>query len=176
MTRSRSRFKRQESWRLKRVKDNWRRPRGVTSRMRKEKNGWPELVKAGHGSKAARRWRHPRGLVERLVRSESDLKGVDPKQHIVRLSGRLGERKRSALLERIKSLNVHIANPGREETRPVGEQAEAEVRTLHAEPTRVETTVEAHEDELESSGKGNVETPNESEAPRGARSQEDSEQ
>ncbi len=125
MTAPRSRFKRQESWRLKRVKENWRRPRGVTSRMRKEKNGWPSLVKVGHRSDASKRGRHPKGLVERIVRNESDLEGLDPRLHIVRLSARLGEKRRLTLVERVRSLNVHIANPGKREAGPVGEQPTA---------------------------------------------------
>src|SRR5438034_580225 len=36
MKESKPEFGRQESWRYKRVKENWRRPRGVTSKMRKE--------------------------------------------------------------------------------------------------------------------------------------------
>ena len=135
MAASRTRFKRQESWRLKRVKENWRRPRGVTSRMRKEKKGWPALVKAGRGSAASTRGRHPRGLIERLVRNEADLEGLNPKVHIIRLSGRLGERRRIVLVERAKSLNIHIANPGREETRPVGEELkETETRAIEESP------------------------------------------
>ena len=130
MTASKTRFRRQESWRLKRVKENWRRPRGVTSRMRKEKNGWPALVKVGRGSAASKRGRHPRGLIERLVRNESDLEGLNPKLHIVRLSGRLGEKRRLTLLDRVRSLNVHIANPGREETKPVGEEPKGSGRAL----------------------------------------------
>ena len=108
-----------------------------------------------------------------MVRSESDLKGVDPKQHIVRLSGRLGEKKRLALLEKIKSLNVHIANPGKGETRPVGE-AEVGSRTPPAKPSGEETPVGAREDELESSEEGHVETRSEPEASRGSAGQEDS--
>ncbi len=135
MVASRARFKRQESWRLKRVKENWRRPRGVTSRMRKEKKGWPALVKAGRGSAASTRGRHPTGLIERLVRNEADLEGLNPKVHIIRLSGRLGERRRIVLVERAKSLNIHIANPGKEETRPVGEESkETETSSIEESP------------------------------------------
>ncbi len=135
MAASRTRFKRQESWRLKRVKENWRRPRGVTSRMRKEKKGWPALVKAGRGSAASTRGRHPRGLIERLIRNEADLEGLNPKVHIIRLSGQLGERRRIMLVERAKSLNIHIANPGKEETRPVGEELkETETSAIEESP------------------------------------------
>jgi len=135
MAASRTRFKRQESWRLKRVKENWRRPRGVTSRMRKEKKGWPALVKAGRGSAASTRGRHPRGLIERLVRNEADLEGLNPKVHIIRLSGRLGQRRRIVLVERAKRLNIHIANPGKEETRPLGEEPkETETPAIEESP------------------------------------------
>ena len=135
MAASRTRFKRQESWRLKRVKENWRRPRGVTSRMRKEKKGWPALVKAGRGSAASTRGRHPRGLIERLVRNEADLEGLNPKVHIIRLSAQWGERRRIVLVERAKSLNIHIANPGKEETRPVGEGLkETETSSIEESP------------------------------------------
>ncbi len=139
MVASRTRFKRQESWRLKRVKENWRRPRGVTSRMRKEKKGWPALVKAGRGSAASTRGRHPRGLIERLVRNEADLEGLNPKVHIIRLSAQLGERRRIVLVERAKSLNIHIANPGKEEARPIGgEPKETETSAIEGLP-RAET-------------------------------------
>ena len=153
MAASRTRFKRQESWRLKRVKENWRRPRGVTSRMRKEKKGWPALVKAGRGSAASTRGRHPRGLIERLVRNEADLEGLNPKVHIIRLSGRLGERRRIVLVERARSLNVHIANPGKEETRPVAEELkETETSAIEESPGRetVKSTKVEVQHELES--------------------------
>ena len=150
---SRTRFKRQESWRLKRVKENWRRPRGVTSRMRKEKKGWPALVKVGHGSEASKRGRHPRGLVERLVRSESDLEGLNPKLHIVRMSGRLGEKRRLTLLDRVRSLNIHIANPGREETKPVGEEPQGAGQTP-ADSSNQESSVGTTSKPLESVDQG----------------------
>jgi large subunit ribosomal protein L32e len=139
MAPSKTRFKRQESWRLKRVKENWRRPRGVTSRMRKEKKGWPALVKAGRGSAASTRGRHPRGLIERLVRNEADLEGLNPKVHIIRLSRQLGERRRIVLVERAKSLNIHIANPGKEETRPVGEEVKETETPAITESPRPQT-------------------------------------
>ena len=148
MVASRTRFKRQESWRLKRVKENWRRPRGVTSRMRKEKKGWPTLVKAGRGSAASTRGRHPRGLIERLVRNEADLEGLNPKVHIIRLSAQLGERRRIVLVERAKSLNIHIANPGKEETRPVGEELK-EAETSATEESRGPETGKSAEVEVQ---------------------------
>jgi large subunit ribosomal protein L32e len=118
---SKHRFKRQESWRYVRVYEDWRRPRGVTSRMRKEKKGWPARVKVGYGTGRAVKGMHPRGFVEKLVEREGDLDGLDPKVHIVRLSRRLGERKKLVFLAKAKELNLHVANPGKEEARPTEE-------------------------------------------------------
>ena len=103
--------------------------------MRKEKSGWPPKVKVGYGTKASTKGRHPRGLIERLVKDESDLEGLDPKLHIVRLSGRLGERRRLILLDRVKALNVHVANPGKEEARPVAEEAAPTETTVPSGPS-----------------------------------------
>ncbi len=120
------------------MSEAWRRPRGVTSRMRKEKAGWPPKVKNGFGSAVEARGLHPRMLVERRLERLSDLEGLDPKLHIIRLSARLGERKRLLLLERVRQLNFHIANPGKQEARPAG--AEQATRT-EAAPGPAETGV-----------------------------------
>src|SRR5438128_9874085 len=103
---------RQESWRYNRVTSAWRRARGVTSKMRKEEAGWPAKVKVGYGTAAATRGLHPRGLQERLIHRLSELEGLDPKIHIVRISARVGERKRLALLDELRQRNFHIARPG----------------------------------------------------------------
>ncbi len=110
--------------------------------MRKEKNGWPQKVKVGYGRKASRRGLHPRGLVERFVRNESDLEGLDPKMHIVRLSARLGEKRRLILLGRVRTLNVHVANPGKEEARPVGEEAAPAESTVTGESSGRQVSAE----------------------------------
>jgi large subunit ribosomal protein L32e len=112
-------FNRQESWRYKRVKPAWRRARGVTSKIRKEEAGWPAKVKVGYGTAAATRGLHPQGLKERLIHRPSELEGLDPKIHIIRISSRVGERKKLTLLDEIRQRNFHIANPGKEEEKPV---------------------------------------------------------
>src|SRR5437879_6589292 len=112
-------FIRQESWRYKRVKPAWRRARGVTSKMRKEEAGWPAKVKVGYGTAAATRGLHPRGLQERLIHRLSELEELDPNIHIVRISARVGERKRLTLLEEIRNRNYQLANQGKQEEKSV---------------------------------------------------------
>ena len=150
MKASKPEFRRQESWRYKRVKQNWRRPRGVTSKMRKEESGFPAKVKNGYGTASATRGLHPRGLVDTLVWREVELEKLDPKVHIVRIAARVGEKKRRGILTKAKDLNFHIANPGKEEGRAVTEQpAIEEQKALPAETSeeRMEEKAEIADDE-----------------------------
>jgi large subunit ribosomal protein L32e len=150
MTGSKPEFKRQESWRYKRVAENWRRPRGVTSKMRKEESGFPAKVKVGYGTNSSTRGLHPRGLIDRLVSREADLESLDPKLHIIRISSRVGERKRRGIIAKAKEHNFHVANPGKEEARPVTEAAEPEEK-LSAEV--VEAPVEEYDKEADAAEK-----------------------
>ncbi len=150
MTGSKPEFRRQESWRYKRVKENWRRPRGVTSKMRKEESGFPAKVKNGYGSAASTRGLHPRGLVDQLVWREVELEKLDPKIHIVRIPARVGEKKRRGILTKAKDLNFHIANPGKEEGRAVTEALPVEEEKALSEQTgeeKMEEKAEVAEDE-----------------------------
>src|SRR5436853_2164752 len=143
-------FNRQESWRYKRVKPAWRRARGVTSKIRKEEAGWPAKVKIGYGTAAATRGLHPRGLHERLIHRLSELEGLDPKIHIVRISARVGERKRLTLLDELRRRNFHIANPGKQEEKPVLAEEPTPVEAQGAEETKLPSansqTVEVREE------------------------------
>ena len=157
MTSSKPEFKRQESWRYKRVAENWRRPRGVTSKMRKEESGFPAKVKVGYGSASSTRGLHPRGLIDRLVSREADLESLDPKLIIIRISTRVGERKRLGIIAKAKERNFHLANPGKEEARPVteapvGEKGSAETAETSADEYDKEINAAATEDVLSESG------------------------
>ena len=48
--RKKPRFRRQESWRYKRVTDRWRKPHGIDSKMRKKIKGWPTSPTTGYRS------------------------------------------------------------------------------------------------------------------------------
>ena len=144
-------FTRQESWRYKRVKPAWRRARGVTSKMRKEEAGWPAKVKVGYGTAAATRGLHPRGLQERLIHRLSELEGLDPKIHIVRISARVGERKRLTLLDELRQRNFHIANPGKEEERPVTPEEPTAKESPSSKQTQVTSSTSETEEVTEKS-------------------------
>ena len=106
------RFVRQESWRYIRVKDQWRRPRGKTSKMRLGMRGWPKAVKVGYKRSQKERGLHPSGLEEIIVRRPADLEKINSKTQIVKISHTVGERNRIAIMERAQALELRVANPG----------------------------------------------------------------
>ena len=103
-------FVRQESWRYKRVKSSWRRPRGEDSKMRKKKGGWPKSAEVGYRSPKKVRGLHPSGLEEVIVNSLKDLEKVNSKQ-AVRIGHTVGMKKRITIIERAKKDNLRILNP-----------------------------------------------------------------
>lgn len=105
------RFKRPESWRLKRLETGWRRPRGLDNKIREHVKGHPVGPSIGRRSVTELRGLHPTGLQEVLVDSLSQLEGLKPKVHAVRIGHRVGERKRLALVERADDLGLHVLNP-----------------------------------------------------------------
>lgn len=59
---------------------------------------------------------------------------MDPKIHIIRISARVGERKRLTLLDELRQRKFHIANPGKEEERPVTAEEPIEESLLSEQP------------------------------------------
>jgi large subunit ribosomal protein L32e len=115
INKKRPHFKRFESWRFVRIKDQWRKPRGIDNKMRTEESGWPKSVKIGYRGPAAVRGLHSTGKEEVMVCNPKDVEDVDVETQVARIGGSVGGRKREAILEKAKELNVHILNPGIEE-------------------------------------------------------------
>ncbi|MEM0381947.1 MAG: 50S ribosomal protein L32e [Nitrososphaerota archaeon] len=106
-------FVRQEAWRYERLEEKWRKPRGKDSKMRLQKRGWPPLVKVGYRSPRKYRGLHPSGYREVLVHNITELEGLDPKVHAVRLAGSLGARSRLRIYEKATSMGLKVLNPPR---------------------------------------------------------------
>ncbi|MFH1327424.1 MAG: 50S ribosomal protein L32e [Candidatus Bathyarchaeota archaeon] len=104
-------FIRQESWRYKRVKKRWRRPKGIDSKMRVSKKGWPRSPKTGYMAPKKARGLHPSGRFEVLVHNLRDLKNVDSEKKAVRIAHTVGKRKRLGLLEEAKKIGLIVLNP-----------------------------------------------------------------
>jgi large subunit ribosomal protein L32e len=140
MSKKRPNFRQFESWRLDRIKDHWRRPRGIDNKMRQERKGWPKVVKVGYGSPKAVRGLHPSGMEEVLVYNVGDLTIIDPETQVARIGGSVGKRKKKAILKRTEELGIHILNPG---------DIEAEEEEFFEEGTEEEEEPEEFEDDFE---------------------------
>jgi len=146
------RFIRQESWRYKRVKPSWRRPRGKTSKMRLEQRGWPKTVAVGYKVAKKVRGLHPSGFREILIHRLEDLEKIDAKAEVARIAATVGERKRIAILERAKVLNIRILNPGAAKKPEEVEAEEVEAEKTRAEKAEGEKPEAGKESTSESSG------------------------
>lgn len=105
------RFVRPESWRYKRLSPSWRRPKGIDSKVRAKLKGYPKSPSIGYRSPARLRGLHPSGYEEVLVYNVSQLEGLDPKRHAIRIAHRVGDRKRLEILERADDLDLKVLNP-----------------------------------------------------------------
>lgn len=119
-------FKRQESWRYKRVEKSWRKPRGIDSKMRKKVKGWPKSVKAGYRGPKKLRGLHPSGYAEVLIRTVDDVNKVDPKTQAIRIAHTVGAKKRVEISARATEREIHILNPKQVREELVEEREEAE--------------------------------------------------
>ena len=103
-------FRRQESWRYKRVTDRWRRPHGIDSKMRKKVKGWPASPTVGYQSPKATRGLHPSGYVETRVFNVEDLAGIDPEIQAVRVAHTVGAKKRFEIIATAEEKGIHVLN------------------------------------------------------------------
>jgi large subunit ribosomal protein L32e len=104
-------FRRQESWRYKRVTDRWRRPHGIDSKMRKKIKGWPASPTTGYRSPKKSRGLHPSGFLETRVQTIDDILGIDPELQAIRIARTVGERKRVEILALASERGIHVLNP-----------------------------------------------------------------
>jgi large subunit ribosomal protein L32e len=125
-------FMRPESWRYVRLKESWRRPRGLDHKMRRAIKGWPPNVGVGYRGPRVARGLHPSGYHEVIVHNIDELVGIDPKVQVIRLGHTVGKRKRARILaearkKRIVVLNVkEIKEVIKKEALPEEEKAEQE--------------------------------------------------
>ncbi len=103
-------FKRQNSHKMKRVPESWRKPRGIHSPMRQKRKHAPKMPNIGFRSPKEVRGRHPSGLEEVLVHTPSELDGLDAEEHAVRIGTSVGGRKREQIADKADDLDLTVLN------------------------------------------------------------------
>jgi len=116
-------FRRVESWRYIRVKDSWRKARGIDSQTRKKEKSGVKSPSIGYRSPKKIRGLHPSGYEEARVEILSDLEKLNPHKHAIKISSRLGSKKRTELIDIAQKENFKILNIG--VTQKVMEEYEA---------------------------------------------------
>ena len=106
----RPKFIRQESWRLKRVKSSWRRPRGIDNPARTKKKGQIALPNIGYKTPKKVRHLHASGFQEIIIHNMSELEQVDYRTQVVKIAHGIGRHKRIFLQDRADELNILILN------------------------------------------------------------------
>lgn len=146
--RKRPDFVRQESWRYDRLKENWRRPKGIDNKMRQKKKGWPPTVNIGYRGPKAARGLHPSGYEEVLVYSVDEVAKVNPEAQAIRIAHTVGKRTRMLIIAEAKKRNIKILNLGEseEESESVsGKETKEELSGIEKETAPVDTNRSSEE-------------------------------
>ena len=114
-------FVRPESWRYIKLKESWRRPRGLDHKVRRKIKGWPPGVSVGYKGPKDARGLHPSGYREVLVHNAKEVSAIDPNTEAARIAHTVGKRKRVQIIAEAKKREVFILN-----FKPVKEKAEEE--------------------------------------------------
>lgn len=105
-------FRREEWFRYKKLsRSGWRRPDGITSKMRRHFKYRPNVVSIGFGSPVKARGLHPSGFEEVPVFNVNDLDQIDPKKQAARVGGSVGAKKRESIQNEATKRNIRILNP-----------------------------------------------------------------
>ncbi len=114
------RFRADQAHRWIRVSDRWRKLRGIDSYTRQKKKGRIAMVNSGYRSPKAVRYLHPSLFKEVLVHTPSDLEGLDADIHAIRISAKVGARKKQLILAEADAKLLRVLNPGT--TEEIGEE------------------------------------------------------
>jgi large subunit ribosomal protein L32e len=147
-------FARHESWRYMKLKENWRRPRGLDNKMRRKIKGWPPTVSVGYKGPKVARGLHPSGYREALVHNVKEISSVDPKTQAARIAHTVGKKKRAQIIaaarkRKVVILNVKLikeaaeekeAQPAETKEKPIREQKKPVEKVEKPKRTRKRTT------------------------------------
>ena len=103
-------FHRQEWFRYKKFGDEWRKPQGGQSKLRRHFGYRWNLPSIGYRGPRAVRGLHPSGFQEVLIHNPAQLEGLDPAKQAVRIAHGVGARKREQIEEACDDKGLRVLN------------------------------------------------------------------
>lgn len=94
----------------KRVKKNWRRPRGRDNKMKRGEKAKGKRPSVGYGAPRKMRFLHPSGFREVLVANVNDLNKINAENEAARIISTVGKRKRIEIINKAKELKIKVLN------------------------------------------------------------------
>mmetsp|Transcript_48644 Transcript_48644/g.122405 ORF Transcript_48644/g.122405 Transcript_48644/m.122405 type:complete len:134 (-) Transcript_48644:72-473(-) len=105
-------FFRYQSDRFDRVRPNWRKPRGIDSRVRRRFRGTPRMVTIGYGTNKKTRHQLPSGFQKFRVENVQDVELLlmNNRVYAAEIASNVSVLKRKQIIERALQLNVKVIN------------------------------------------------------------------
>ncbi|MBU0899085.1 MAG: 50S ribosomal protein L32e [Nanoarchaeota archaeon] len=103
-------FKRQENKRYKKLKSVWRAPRGIDSKLKKDKKSRGKRVRPGYSSPTAVKGLSRTGHKIVHVSNPGDVDKMHHTTEVAIISANVGGRKRAEILKHAEEKKVHIMN------------------------------------------------------------------
>ena len=95
----------------RRLKDVWRKPRGIDNKQREKQAKMGALPNVGYRNPRSIRGLHPSGYREVLVRCLKDLEGLKSADGIaVRIASAVGKRKRKLIVDKVNEMGLKLLN------------------------------------------------------------------
>jgi large subunit ribosomal protein L32e len=95
-----------------RVRPNWRKPRGIDSRVRRRFRGVPRMVTIGYGTNKKTRHQLPNGFQKFRVENVQDIEMLlmHNRRYAAEIASNVSVPKRKQIIERALQLNVKVIN------------------------------------------------------------------
>ena len=103
-------FLREEWFRYKRIPNNWRKPDGITSKMRINLKYRPNKVRVGYRGPKEVRGLHSSGFEEVLIHNVNELKNINKTQQAIRIGSTVGTKKRIEIQKKAEEMDIRTLN------------------------------------------------------------------
>eukprot|EP00692_Jakoba_bahamiensis_P003772 EC687594.1.p1 GENE.EC687594.1~~EC687594.1.p1 ORF type:complete len:133 (+),score=45.74 EC687594.1:23-421(+) len=108
-------FKRHHSDRYDRLKESWRRPKGIDGCVRRKYRGNIPMPNCGYGSNKKTRNTHPDGLYQFVVHNVNELNALmmQNRKYSAVIAASVSARKTKEIVERASQLSIKVVNKDR---------------------------------------------------------------